>query len=65
MLNNKVIVDLTSVSTYELMEALMDRKDVEYVVNERSSSDYAVAVDFKRTVLGSGEATILICKGAY
>jgi len=59
------MTDLSKITTHQLVDALMERTGVSYIVNDRSSSDYAVAVDFKRTVRGSGEAVIIICEGLF
>lgn len=59
------MTDLTNVSTRQLIDALQDRAGIEYIVNDRSSCDWAVAVDFQRTVKGSGEAIIIIAGGNY
>lgn len=59
------MIDLSNVSTNDLIDALKDRKDVDYIVNDRSSRDYAVMIEDGKWIKGTGETIILAVKGLY
>jgi hypothetical protein len=58
-------MDLSKVSTRDLVDALQDRSNVEYITNVRSSKGYVVAVENGGMRTGQGEVIILAVKGLY
>lgn len=58
-------MDLSKLSTLELMEELMDRKDIEYAVGDKSWHDWSVMVEGGKWIKGSGAVTIVAVKGTF
>lgn len=56
---------IKEISTFDLVEELKSRGDVTFVINDRSSADYIVAVDCMPIRIGSGEAIIIMVKGVF
>lgn len=58
-------MNLSKVKTYDLIAELRNREDVGVVINDRSSSNYAISVDRGDLYVDKGECIILICQGLY
>ena len=60
-----VDMDLSIMTTRDLVETLKDRDDVQYIVNTCSSCNYSIAIDKGDLLVDHGEAIIIIVKGLF
>jgi DNA polymerase II small subunit/DNA polymerase delta subunit B len=58
-------MDFSKACTRDLVCALMERNDVEFILNTRSSKSYVASIEDDSMRTGQGEAIILIVKGLY
>ena len=58
-------MDLSKIPTRDLVDALQGRDEAQYVINDRSSSNFAVSIDKGDLLVDKGEAIILVVKGLY
>lgn len=60
-----VDMDLSQVPTMDLVDALMERDDVRYITNEKSSKTCVAMIEGGNLIVEDGEHIILIVKGLY
>ena len=58
-------MDLSAVPIRDLVDELMQRPDVQYVINERSSSTTVICAGRKEPIIVNGENIALSVKGLW
>ena len=59
------MANLNKISTLDLIDELVGRRNVEYVVNESNCRDWSVMVENGKWTKGTGQVTILAIKEVY